>query len=154
MLPTWAISFLPPVGTLIFFSSSTTALTARSMPRLRAIGLAPAVTFLRPSRKIAWASTVAVVGVVARLGRDLLHHLRAHVLERIRQLDLFRDRHAVFGDGRRAEFLIDDDVSALGAESDFHRVGELVDAALERGARVRIEAEFLRGHIESCGESS
>jgi hypothetical protein len=31
------------------------------MPRLRAIGLAPAVTFLRPSRKMAWASTVAVV---------------------------------------------------------------------------------------------
>ena len=31
------------------------------MPRLSSIGLAPAVTFLRPSRKIAWASTVAVV---------------------------------------------------------------------------------------------
>src|SRR3954467_3338594 len=31
------------------------------MPRLMAIGFAPAVTFLRPSRKIAWASTVAVV---------------------------------------------------------------------------------------------
>ena len=31
------------------------------MPRLSAIGLAPAVTFFRPSRKIAWASTVAVV---------------------------------------------------------------------------------------------
>src|SRR3954471_12220116 len=59
--PTWAISFLPAVGTEIFFSSSTMAATARSMPRLSAIGLAPAVTFLRPSRKIAWASTVAVV---------------------------------------------------------------------------------------------
>jgi hypothetical protein len=31
------------------------------MPRLSDIGLAPAVTFFRPSRKIAWASTVAVV---------------------------------------------------------------------------------------------
>ena len=31
------------------------------MPRLSPIGLAPAVTFLSPSRKIAWASTVAVV---------------------------------------------------------------------------------------------
>ena len=31
------------------------------MPRLSSIGLAPAVTFLRPSRKIACASTVAVV---------------------------------------------------------------------------------------------
>ena len=31
------------------------------MPRLSSIGFAPAVTFLRPSRKMAWASTVAVV---------------------------------------------------------------------------------------------
>ena len=31
------------------------------MPRFRPIGLAPAVTLLRPSRMIAWASTVAVV---------------------------------------------------------------------------------------------
>jgi hypothetical protein len=44
-----------------FFSSSVTASTAASMPRLSPIGLAPAVTFLSPSRKIAWARTVAVV---------------------------------------------------------------------------------------------
>ena len=31
------------------------------MPRFSPIGLAPAVTFLSPSRKIDWASTVAVV---------------------------------------------------------------------------------------------
>ena len=42
-------------------SSSTTASTALSMPRLSSIGLAPAATILQPSRKIAWASTVAVV---------------------------------------------------------------------------------------------
>src|SRR5450631_3879382 len=42
-------------------SSSETAATACSMPRLRAIGLAPAATLRRPSRTIAWASTVAVV---------------------------------------------------------------------------------------------
>ena len=45
----------------IFFSSSTTASTALSMPRFSPIGLAPAATFFRPSRKMAWASTVAVV---------------------------------------------------------------------------------------------
>ena len=38
-----------------------TVSTARSMPRLRSIGLAPAATFLAPSRMMAWASTVAVV---------------------------------------------------------------------------------------------
>ena len=58
---TWAISFLSLVALDIFFKSATTASTACSMPRLRPIGLAPAVTFFRPSRKIAWASTVAVV---------------------------------------------------------------------------------------------
>src|ERR1044071_308579 len=61
MVPTCAISFFPLVGTLIFFNSSTTVATALSMPRLIAIGLPPAVTFLRPSRKMACASTVAVV---------------------------------------------------------------------------------------------
>src|SRR5215207_10574073 len=42
-------------------SASETSSTAFSMPRLRAIGLAPAATLRRPSRTSAWASTVAVV---------------------------------------------------------------------------------------------
>ena len=61
MVATWAISFLSLVDFDIFFSSSTTTSTALSMPRLSPIGLAPAVTFFRPSRTIASASTVAVV---------------------------------------------------------------------------------------------
>ena len=47
---TWAISFLFFVDFEIFFSSSVTAPTAASMPRLSPIGFAPAVTFLSPSR--------------------------------------------------------------------------------------------------------
>src|SRR4051812_44080431 len=42
-------------------STSDTEVTACSIPRLSAIGLAPAATFRRPSRTSAWASTVAVV---------------------------------------------------------------------------------------------
>src|SRR4051812_16750615 len=42
-------------------SSAATASTAFSMPRLRAIGLAPAATLRRPSLTRAWARTVAVV---------------------------------------------------------------------------------------------
>src|SRR5882724_9439628 len=61
IVATCAISFLSLVDLLSFFSSSVTASTAASMPRLRPIGLAPAVTFFRPSRKMACASTVAVV---------------------------------------------------------------------------------------------
>src|SRR5881396_366 len=61
IVATWAISFLSLVALDMCFSSSTTVSTARSIPRFRPIGFAPAVTFLSPSRKIAWARTVAVV---------------------------------------------------------------------------------------------
>src|SRR5947208_11087037 len=60
-VPTWAISSLPLVDLESFLSSSTTAVTARSTPRLRLIGSWPAATSLAPSVKIARASTVAVV---------------------------------------------------------------------------------------------
>ena len=42
-------------------SASSTAATACSMPRLSAIGFAPAATLRSPSRTSAWARTVAVV---------------------------------------------------------------------------------------------
>src|SRR5262249_23909542 len=58
---TWAISFLSFVVLDMVFKSATTTSTACSIPRLSPIGFAPAVTFFKPSRKIAWASTVAVV---------------------------------------------------------------------------------------------
>src|SRR5512140_2631266 len=89
----------------------------------------------------------AITGDVRRLRRDFLHHLRAHVLERIGQLDLLRNRDAVLGDRRRAELLVDDDVSSLRAERDLHSLGELVDAALERRARIGVEMQFLASHM-------
>src|SRR5579885_2384026 len=61
IVPTWAIDFESLHGLEIFFSSSTAVATALSMPRLMSIGLRPEETALRPSRMIAWASTVAVV---------------------------------------------------------------------------------------------
>ena len=78
----------------------------------------------------------AVAGDVGGLAGDFADHLRAHVLERVLQLDFLGDRHAVLGDGRRAELLVEDDVAALGAEGDLHRVGQLVDAAQDRLARL------------------
>src|SRR5207253_5251860 len=59
--PPWAISALLLVDLESFFSSSTTAATALSTPRLRLIGSWPAATSLAPSVKRARASTVAVV---------------------------------------------------------------------------------------------
>jgi hypothetical protein len=52
----------------------------------------------------------AVAGRVRGLARDLAHHLRAHVLERILQVDLLGHRHTVLGDGGGAELLVEDDV--------------------------------------------
>ena len=48
-------------GREFFLSSATMASTPLSSPRLMIIGLAPAVTFLRPSLTRAWPSTTAVV---------------------------------------------------------------------------------------------
>ena len=60
MMPTCATMF-PLTGRLIALIAATTVSTALSMPRLSAIGFAPAATFFEPSRMIACASTVAVV---------------------------------------------------------------------------------------------
>ena len=107
MVPTWAISFCSLVGFESVFSSSTIALDGLVDAALELIGLWPAATSLMPSLKIACASTVAVVvpspATSEVLRGDLLHHLRAHVLELVLELDLLGDGDAVLGDGRRAE---------------------------------------------------
>jgi hypothetical protein len=61
MVPTWAMDLESADGLDSFFSSSTAATTALSMPRLRSIGFMPAATAFMPSRISAWARTVAVV---------------------------------------------------------------------------------------------
>src|SRR6266545_1817825 len=49
---------------------------------------------------------------IGSLRGDLTHHLCAHILQRVFQLNLFRNRHAVFGNRRRAESLVNDDVTS------------------------------------------
>src|SRR3954465_14658270 len=61
IVATEAMSSLASTSRADFNSSSLTAWAAASMPRLSAIGLAPAATARSPSCTIAWASTVAVV---------------------------------------------------------------------------------------------
>src|SRR5579871_1990552 len=78
----------------------------------------------------------AVAGHVGGLGGDLAHHLRAHVLERVLQLDLFSYSHAVLGDERRTEFLLDHDVAALGTECDLHSISQNIHAAKNRLAGI------------------
>ncbi|OPZ82387.1 MAG: hypothetical protein BWY77_00190 [bacterium ADurb.Bin431] len=81
----------------------------------------------------------AVTGHVAGLGGHFAHHLGAHVLQGIFQLNLFGHRHAVLGHGRGAELFVDHDIAALGAESRTDRFGQLVHADLHRIARIYIE---------------
>ena len=133
-------------------SASLTASAAASMPRLRPIGLAPAATLRRPSRTIAWASTVAVVVPSPATSLVLVATSLASWAPRFSygsvELDLLGDGHAVVGDRRGAELLVEDDVAAARAEGDLDRVGEGVDAALERAPGVVGEAQDLR-HVSS-----
>jgi hypothetical protein len=72
MVPTWAISLLSEQGLASLPISTTAAATALSMPRLRSIGFMPAATALRPSLRMDWASTVAVVVPSPASSEDLL----------------------------------------------------------------------------------
>jgi hypothetical protein len=67
----------------------------------------------------------AVAGDVAGLGGDHVHELRAHVLKRLRELDLLADRHAVLGNARRAIALLQHDILPARPERGFHRAGQL-----------------------------
>ena len=150
MAPTWAISRLSEQGLEMAFSSATAASTALSMPRLRSIGFMPAATALRPSRTMAWASTVAVVvpspATSLGLGGDLLDHLGAHVLEPVLELDLLGHGDAVLGDGGGAVGLLQHHVAALGAQGHLDGVGQDIDAVQDAGTGVIAELNFLSSH--------
>src|ERR1700719_4242869 len=83
IVPTCAI-MSPFTSLWNFLISSTATATARSMPRLSAVGRD-----------------------IRGLRRHFPHHLCAHVFKGIRQIDLFCYRYAVLRDDRRAEFLLD-----------------------------------------------
>ena len=89
----------------------------------------------------------AVTGHVVGLLGDLAHHLRAHVLELVLELDLLGDGDAVLGRARRAVRFVENDVAALGPERDLHRVGEDVDAAQHAIAGVGGKANFFGSHL-------
>jgi hypothetical protein len=89
------------------------------------------------------------VAVVVGLLGDLAHHLGAHVLELVLELDLLRHRHAVLGDARCAEALVEHDVAALGAERHLHGIGKDVDAAQHLVARLAAKSYVFRSHFKS-----
>ncbi len=70
----------------------------------------------------------AVAGLIGGVGRDFLHHLRAHVLELVLELDFLRDRDTVLGDGGGAEALVEHRVAALGTQRDLDGIRQDIHA--------------------------
>src|SRR5262249_41876391 len=95
----------------------------------------------------------AVTGDVRRLGRHLAHHLRAHVLVRVVELDLLGHAHAVLRDGGRAPLLVEHDVAAARSERHLHGLGEDLPALHELGAGLLAEQQHLGSHWASEWES-
>jgi hypothetical protein len=81
---------------------------------------------------------------VAGLRRDLVDELGTHVLEGIVEFDFLAHGHAVFGDERIAEALIDDHVSPGRPHGDGHRVGQDLDAALQLESSPVVEQKLFR----------
>src|SRR6516162_1783603 len=77
-----------------------------------------------------------IASKVRGLRRHFSHHLCAHVLELVLQLDLLRNSDTVFGDARRAERFIEHDIAALGTKRHADCVGEDVYTAQHPVARV------------------
>ena len=106
------------------------------MPRLMAIGFAPAVPPLTPSRKIACARMVAVV-VPSPATSEVFDATSRTIWAPMfssgsLQLDFLRHGNTVLGHGRSAELFFENDVAPFGSESHLNRLGELVDAAQDR----------------------
>ena len=86
---------------------------------------------------------MVVAGRVSGLGSNFAHHLRAHVLELVVELDLLGDGDAVLGDAGCAERFVEHDVAALRTERHLHRVVQNVDAAQHAIAGIDAEFDFF-----------
>ncbi len=80
-----------------------------------------------------------VTGDVAGLTGDLSDHLGPHVLKRIFQFDLLGHRHAVLGDRRRTELLVDDHIASFRTQSGRNRFGQFVHTPQNRLTGIFIE---------------
>src|SRR6266705_2643921 len=89
----------------------------------------------------------AVAGDIGSFGCDFLHHLRAHVLELVLQLDFLGHRHAVLGYRGCAIGAIEDHVAALGAEGHPDRIGEDIDAREHLVARGLMKPDIFGRHV-------
>ena len=89
-----------------------------------------------------------VTGDIVGFHRNGFHQLRTKVFERFRQVDVTRDGHAVVGDQRAAECLVQHHVATTWAEGDLDGIGERVDAGLQVLTRLLIKSnEFCHSGL-------
>ena len=88
----------------------------------------------------------AVAGLIGGVGRDFLHHLRAHVLEFVLELDLLRDRDTVLRDGGSAEALVEHGIAALGAQGGLYGIRQDVDTLEHSSTSVVAESYVFSSH--------
>ena len=89
----------------------------------------------------------AIAGLVRGPRRDFTHHLRAHVLELVFELDLLGDGNAVFGDAGCSVRLVKHHIAALRAERHLHRIVENIDPTQHSVASINRESNFLGRHF-------
>ena len=142
-----AICSLVSTSLAMASSSSLTASTAFSMPRLRRhrVGAGGHVAQALADERLGehGRGGGAVTGDVVGLLGDLLDELGADLLVRVLELDLLGDGDTVVGDRGGAPLLLQDDVAALRAEGDLDGVGEDVHAALEAATGLLVERDDL-----------
>ena len=89
----------------------------------------------------------AVAGNVIGLGGHLAHHLGAHVLELVLELDLLGDGHTILGDARRPEGLVENHHAALGPKRHLDRIGQNVDTPDHARSGISAELNVFRSHV-------
>ncbi len=91
----------------------------------------------------------AVTSRVAGLAGYFANQLSAHVFVGVLQFDFLGHRHAVLGDGRGAELLVENRIPALRAEGRLHGVCELVHPFQDGGARCIAVQKLLCHYLSS-----
>ena len=150
IVPTCAIALLSLQGLLSFLSSSIAAMhrlvdAALDVHRVAAGGHG-LEAFADDRLRQYGRSRRAVTGLIGGVGRDFLHHLRAHVLELVLELDFLRYRDAILGDRRGAEALLEHRIAAFGAQRRLDGVRQDVDAAEHSLSRIVAKTDFFRCH--------
>ena len=88
----------------------------------------------------------AIASQIVGFRGHFLNHLRAHVLELVREGDFFRHGHAIFSDAWAAVGFFNHYVAAFRPESYFNSVGQNGCAFEDFVTRISAEAQFFRSH--------